>query len=53
VVKLEKEDKTQFTLKHAELLFRTIAEIGVEKYAPNIKVLAKVKEKMIEEEENK
>ncbi len=52
-MKLEKEDKTQFTLKHAELLFRTIAEIGVEKYAPNIKVLAKVKEKMIEEEENK
>lgn len=42
---LEKEDKSQFTLKHAQLLFQTIAEIGAEKYAPNVKVLAKVKEK--------
>jgi len=40
-----KEDKTQFTLKHAQLLFQTIADIGAEKYAPNIKVIAKVKEK--------
>ena len=42
---MENEDKTQFTLKHAQLLFQTLAEIGAEKYAPYIKVIAKVKEK--------
>lgn len=48
-MELEKEDKTQFTLKHAQLLFQTIAEIGAEKYAPNVKAIAKVNLK----EENK
>ena len=35
---MENEDKTQFTLKHAQLLFQTIADIGAEKYAPNMKI---------------
>lgn len=38
-----KEDKTQFTLKHAQILFQTIADIMGEKY--NIEIIAKVKEK--------
>ena len=37
------EDKTQFTLKHAQLFFQTLADILGEKY--NIKVIAKVEEK--------
>lgn len=41
-----KEDKAQFTLKHAQLLFQTIADIGAEKYATNIEVIAKVEEKI-------
>lgn len=44
-MKLEKENKAQFTLKHAQLLFQTIAEIMTEKYDSNIKVTVNVKEK--------
>ena len=40
-----KDDKTKFTLKHAQIFYQTYAEILAEKYAPNIEVIAKVKEK--------
>lgn len=40
-----KEDKTQFTLKHAQLLFQTIADIGAKKYTTNIEVIAKVEKR--------
>ena len=41
----EKEDKTQFTLKHAQIFYQTYAEILAEKYTPNVEVTAKVKER--------
>lgn len=37
------EDKTQFTLKHAQILYQTIADIMGEKY--NIKIIVKVRKK--------
>lgn len=37
------EDKTQFTSKHAQILFQTMADIIGERY--NVKIIAKVKEK--------
>ena len=33
------------TDKHIQILLQTIADIGSEKYAPNIKAIAKVKKK--------
>ncbi len=39
------EDKTKFTLEHAETFFQTYADILAEKYAPNVEVTVKVKEK--------
>ena len=40
-----KHDNTKFTLEHAQIFYQTYAEILAEKYAPNIEVTAKVKEK--------
>lgn len=40
------EDKTKFTLKHAQIFFQTFAEIGAEIHAPNIEVTAKVEKKV-------
>lgn len=40
---MENENKTKFTLKHAQTLYQTIADIIGEKY--NMKIIAKVKEK--------
>lgn len=37
------EDKTQFTLKHAQLLYQTLADIIGEKY--NIKIIVQVQKK--------
>ena len=42
---VEKENKTNFTLKHAQLFYQTYAEILTEKYASNVEVKAIVKEK--------
>lgn len=39
------EDKTKFTLKHAQIFFQTYADILAEKYAPNVQVIVNVKEK--------
>lgn len=39
------EDKTQFTLEHAEIFYQTYAEILAERYAPNTEIQVKVKEK--------
>ncbi len=39
---LENEDKTCFTLKHAEIFYQTLADIVGEKY--NLEIKAKVKE---------
>ena len=39
------EDKTKFTLEHAQRFFQTFAEIEAEIYAPNIEVTVKVEEK--------
>lgn len=39
------EDKTKFTLEHAQIFYQTYAEILAEKYAPNTQIIAKVKEK--------
>lgn len=33
------------TDKHIQILLQTIADIGSEKYAPNIKAIPKIKEK--------
>ena len=38
------EDKTKFTLEHAQIFYQTYADILAEIYAPNIQVIAKVKE---------
>lgn len=38
-----KEDKTHFTLEHAQILYQTLADIVGEKY--NVEIIAKVKEK--------
>lgn len=40
-----KEDKTKFTLKHAQIFFQTFAELLAEEYAPNVEVKAIVEEK--------
>lgn len=42
---LEKQDKTKFTLEHAQIFYQAYAEILAEKYAPNVEVKAIVKEK--------
>lgn len=42
---MENEDKTIFTLEHARLFYQTYADILAEKYAPNIQVIAHVREK--------
>ena len=39
---LEKQDKTIFTLEHAQIFYQTFAEIEAEIHAPNIEVIAKV-----------
>ncbi len=39
------EDKTQFTLKHVQMLYQTLADILTEKYVPNIKIVVKVRKK--------
>ena len=41
----ENEDKTKFTLEHAKAFFQTFAEIEAEIHAPNVEIIAKVKEK--------
>ncbi len=43
-----KDDKTQFTIEHARLIYQTIADIIGEKY--NTEICVKVKEKIIKEE---
>lgn len=40
------EDKTKFTLEHAQRFFQTFAEIEAEIYAPNIEVTVKVEKKV-------
>ena len=40
---MENEDKTKFTLEHAQIFYQALADIFGEKY--NVKVTAKVKEK--------
>ncbi len=42
---MESKDKTEFTLEHAKIFYQTYADILAEKYAPNIEVIAHVKEK--------
>lgn len=42
---MENTDKTKFTLEHARIFFQTFAEIEAEIHAPNIEVIANVKEK--------
>lgn len=42
-------DKTQFTLEHAQILYQTLADIFGEKY--NLKIVAKVEEKWTKEGE--
>lgn len=42
---MENEDKTKFTLEHAKNFYQTYADILAEKYAPNIEIIAHVKEK--------
>lgn len=42
---MENEDKTKFTLEHAKAFFQTFAEIEAEIHAPNVEIIAKVKEK--------
>ena len=39
---LENQDKTIFTLEHAQIFYQTFAEIEAEIHAPNIEVIAKV-----------
>lgn len=39
------EDKTKFTLEHARIFFQTYADILAEIHAPNIEVIAHVREK--------
>ena len=45
------EDKTKFTLEHAQIFFQTLADIFGEKY--NVKVIARVKEKGGTQDEKK
>lgn len=40
-----KDDKTQFTLEHAQIFFQTLADLLAEEYAPNIEVKAIVRKK--------
>ena len=44
-MKLEKENKTNFTLEHAQIFYQTFAEIMTEKYASNVEVKVTVKKK--------
>lgn len=41
------EDKTKFTLKHAQILYQTLADILTEKYAPNIQIIVKVRKRRL------
>lgn len=41
---LENQDKTIFTLEHAQIFYQTFAEIEAEIHAPNVEVTAIVKE---------